>query len=204
VIQLLAFYLFAIVVIVSAVLTVTARNPVHSVLWLILAFFNAAGLMLIVGAEFIAMLLVIVYVGAVAVLFLFVVMMLDIDFAELRSGFAKYAPFGILLIAVLAAEMIFAVGAWSAGGVAATQRVAPTPDEIPNIEALGLLIYTRYLYIFEGAGLVLLVAMIGAIVLTHRARGGTRPQNVSDQVKRRPQDAVRNVKNQPVGQGVEL
>jgi len=203
VIQLLAFYLFATVLIVSAGLTIFARNPVHSVLWLILAFFNGAGLMLIAGAEFIAMLLVIVYVGAVAVLFLFVVMMLDIDFAELRSGFAKYAPFGILLIAILAAEMIFAVGAWSAGGVAATQRIAPTPDEVPNIEAIGMLIYTRYLYIFEGAGLVLLVAMIGAIVLTHRAPRGVRSQNVTRQIMRRPEDAVRNV-NQPVGQGVEL
>ena len=202
-IQLLAFYLFATVLIASAGLTIFARNPVHSVLWLILAFFNGAGLMLIAGAEFIAMLLVIVYVGAVAVLFLFVVMMLDIDFAELRSGFAKYAPFGILLIAVLAAEMIFAVGAWSAGGVAATQRVAPTPDEVPNIEAIGMLLYTRYLYIFEGAGLVLLVAMIGAIVLTHRAPRGVRSQNVTRQIMRRPEDAVRNV-NQPVGQGVEL
>jgi NADH-quinone oxidoreductase subunit J len=202
-IELLAFYLFAAVLIASAGLTIFARNPVHSVLWLILAFFNGAGLMLIAGAEFIAMLLVIVYVGAVAVLFLFVVMMLDIDFAELRSGFAKYAPFGILLIAVLAAEMIFAVGAWSAGGVAATQRIAPTPDEVPNIEAIGMLIYTRYLYIFEGAGLVLLVAMIGAIVLTHRAPRGVRSQNVTRQIMRRPEDAVRNV-NQPVGQGVEL
>jgi NADH-quinone oxidoreductase subunit J len=203
VIQLIAFYLFATIVIASAVLTVTARNPVHSVLWLILAFFNAAGLMLIVGAEFIAMLLVIVYVGAVAVLFLFVVMMLDIDFAELRGGLAKYAPFGILLIAVLAAEMIFAVGAWRAGGIAATQRIAPTPDEVPNIEAIGMLIYTRYLYIFEAAGLVLLVALIGAVVLTHRPARGVKAQNVSRQVKRRPQDAVRNV-NPPVGQGVEL
>jgi NADH-quinone oxidoreductase subunit J len=203
VIQLIAFYLFATIVIGSAVLTVTARNPVHSVLWLILAFFNAAGLMLIVGAEFIAMLLVIVYVGAVAVLFLFVVMMLDIDFTELRSGFARYAPFGILLIAVLAAEMIFAVGAWQAGGIAATQRVAPTPDEVPNIEAIGMLIYTRYLYIFEGAGLVLLVALIGAVVLTHRPARGVKSQNVSRQVQRRPEDAVRNV-DQPVGQGVEL
>jgi len=191
------------VLIASAGLTIFARNPVHSVLWLILAFFNGAGLMMIAGAEFIAMLLVIVYVGAVAVLFLFVVMMLDIDFAELRSGFAKYAPFGILLIAILAAEMIFAVGAWSAGGVAATQRIAPTPDEVPNIEAIGMLIYTRYLYIFEGAGLVLLVAMIGAIVLTHRAPRGVRSQNVTRQIMRRPEDAVRNV-NQPVGQGVEL
>jgi NADH-quinone oxidoreductase subunit J len=203
VIQLIAFYLFAIVVIASAVLTVTARNPVHSVLWLILAFFNAAGLMVLCGAEFIAMLLVIVYVGAVAVLFLFVVMMLDIDFAELRGGFAKYAPFGIILIVVLAAEMIFAVGAWKSGGLAMSQRAAPTPESVPNIEALGTLLYTRYLFIFEGAGLVLLVAMIGAIVLTHRARGGTRPQNVSRQNQRRPEDATRNV-NPPVGQGVEL
>jgi len=202
-IQLLAFYLFATVVILSAALTIFARNPVHSVLWLILAFFNAAGLMLLVGAEFIAMLLVIVYVGAVAVLFLFVVMMLDIDFAELRSGFARYAPFGILLIAVLAAEMIFAVGAWKAGGIAATQRIAPTPDEIPNIEAIGMLIYTRYLFIFEGAGLVLLVALVGAVVLTHRQARGVKAQNVSRQVMRRPEDAVRNI-NQPVGQGVEL
>jgi NADH-quinone oxidoreductase subunit J len=149
------------------------------------------------------MLLVIVYVGAVAVLFLFVVMMLDIDFAELRAGFAQYLPFGMLLVLVLLVEMIFAVGAWQAGGVEMAARVAPTPDQVPNIEAIGTLIYTRYLYVFEGAGLVLLVAMIGAIVLTHRARGGVRAQNVTRQVMRRPQDAVRNV-NAPVGQGVEL
>ena len=202
-IQTIAFYLFATLVIASATLTIMARNPVHSVLWLILAFFNAAGLMLIVGAEFIAMLLVIVYVGAVAVLFLFVVMMLDIDFTELRAGFAQYLPFGVLLVVILAAEMIFAVSAWDAGGVALSAKVAPTPANVPNIEALGTLIYTRYLYIFEGAGLVLLVAMIGAIVLTHRARGGVRSQNVRRQNMRRPQDAIRNV-NAPVGQGVEL
>jgi NADH-quinone oxidoreductase subunit J len=203
VIQTIAFYLFATLVIASATLTIMARNPVHSVLWLILAFFNAAALMLIVGAEFIAMLLVIVYVGAVAVLFLFVVMMLDIDFAELRAGFAHYLPFGVLLVVILATEMIFAVGAWSAGGIDMAAKVAPTPSDVPNIEAIGRLIYTRYLYIFEGAGLVLLVAMIGAIVLTHRARGGVRAQNVTRQIMRRPQDAVRNV-NAPVGQGVEL
>jgi NADH-quinone oxidoreductase subunit J len=202
-IQTIAFYLFATMVIASATLTIMARNPVHSVLWLILAFFNAAGLMVLVGAEFIAMLLVIVYVGAVAVLFLFVVMMLDIDFAELRAGFAQYLPFGMLLVLVLLVEMIFAVGAWQAGGVEMAARVAPTPDQVPNIEAIGTLIYTRYLYVFEGAGLLLLVAMIGAIVLTHRARGGVRAQNVTRQVMRRPQDAVRNV-NAPVGQGVEL
>jgi len=202
VIQVIAFYLFAIVTIVSGILCVTARNPVHSVLWLILAFFNAAGLMVLVGAEFIAMLLVIVYVGAVAVLFLFVVMMLDIDFAELRSGFARYFPFGIALIAVLAGEIIMAEGAWSAGGLELS-RTAPTPDQVPNIQALGILIYTRYLYIFEGAGLVLLVALIGAVVLTHRKRGDVRTQKISEQNMRRPQDAVRNT--QPlVGEGVEL
>ncbi|MBW8910957.1 MAG: NADH-quinone oxidoreductase subunit J [Sphingomonas sp.] len=202
-IQTIAFYLFATLVIASATLTILARNPVHSVLWLILAFFNAAGLMVLVGAEFIAMLLVIVYVGAVAVLFLFVVMMLDIDFAELRAGFAQYLPFGVLLVIILAAEMIFAVGAWKAGGIDMAIRVAPTPAEVPNIEALGILIYTRYLYIFEGAGLVLLVALIGAIVLTHRVRGGVKAQNINAQNMRRPEDATRNVKP-AIGQGVEL
>ena len=202
VIQVFAFYLFAIVTLASGVLCVTARNPVHSVMWLILAFFNAAGLMVLVGAEFIAMLLVIVYVGAVAVLFLFVVMMLDIDFSELRAGFARYLPFGLVLVAALAGEIIFAESAWNAGGIALA-RIAPTPEAVPNIQALGILIYTRYLYIFEGAGLVLLVALIGAIVLTHRKRNDVRAQNVTRQNMRRPQDATRNT--QPVvGQGVEL
>ena len=201
-IQLIAFYLFACLTVASGILCVTARNPVHSVLWLILAFFNAAGLMVLVGAEFIAMLLVIVYVGSVAVLFLFVVMMLDIDFAEMRSGFAKYLPFGVALVVLLIGETIFAESAWNAGGLELS-RTAPTPDGVPNIQALGLLIYTRYLYIFEGAGLVLLVALIGAIVLTHRKRGDVRTQKISDQNRRRPQDAV--VNTQPhVGQGVEL
>ena len=202
-IQALAFYLFASLVVLSGILTIVARNPVHSVLWLIVAFFNAAGLMLIAGAEFIAMLLVIVYVGAVAVLFLFVVMMLDIDFAELRAGFVRYLPVGLLVAIVLAAEMVIAVGAWSAGGIDMGARISPVPADKPNIQALGELLYTRYLYIFEGAGLVLLVAMIGAIVLTHRARGGTKPQVISKQVKRRPEEAVRIVR-QPVGEGVEL
>ena len=203
-IQTLAFYLFASIVVLSAVFTITARNPVHSVLWLILAFFNAAGLMLILGAEFIAMLLVIVYVGAVAVLFLFVVMMLDIDFAEARQGFTKYLPFGLLVAAALVGETLFATAAWRAGPIVLANRAGVTPAQMPNIEALGALIYTKYLYIFEGAGLVLLVAMIGAIVLTHRARGGVKAQNISRQVQRRPQDAVRIVKDQPVGAGVEL
>jgi NADH-quinone oxidoreductase subunit J len=203
VIQLLAFYLFAIVVCASGALTILSRNPVHSVLWLILAFFNAAGLMVLAGAEFIAMLLVIVYVGAVAVLFLFVVMMLDIDFAELRAGVMRYAAVGLALAVALVAEIVIAVGAYSAGGIQLGRRIAPIDDKTPNIEAMGELLYTRYLYVFEGAGLVLLVAMIRAIVLTHRARTDVKPQNVGRQVRRRAKDATRNV-NPPVGQGVEL
>ncbi len=200
--------MFAAVVILSAAMTISSRNPVHSVLWLILAFFNAAGLMVIAGAEFIAMLLVIVYVGAVAVLFLFVVMMLDIDFAELRAGFVRYAMFGLALAVVLLAEVIIGVGAWSAGGVDLANRIAPTDagtalGQVSNIKAMGLLLYSRYLYVFEAAGFVLLVAMIGAIVLTHRQRGGVMKQNVWRQINRRSEDAIRKV-NQPVGQGVEL
>ena len=201
-IQAFAFYLFATITIASGALTIAARNPVHSVLWLILAFFNAAGLFLILGAEFIAMLLVIVYVGAVAVLFLFVVMMLDVDFAELRAGVARYWPFGFGLALLLLAEIFFAVAAWNGGGLT-REPIAPTDRAVPNIEALGTVLYSRYLYIFEAAGLVLLVAMIGAIVLTHRKRSDQRPQRVSDQVRRRPEDAVRNM-NPGVGEGMEL
>ena len=201
-IQAFAFYLFATIAIASGALTIAARNPVHSVLWLILAFFNAAGLFLILGAEFIAMLLVIVYVGAVAVLFLFVVMMLDVDFAELRAGVARYWPFGFGLALLLLAEIFFAVAAWNSGGLT-REPIAPTDRAVPNIEALGTVLYSRYLYIFEAAGLVLLVAMIGAIVLTHRKRSDQRPQRVSDQVRRRPEDAVRNM-NPGVGEGMEL
>ena len=202
-IHVLAFYLFALMVVGSAAMTILSRNPVHSVLWLILAFFNAAGLLILIGAEFIAMLLVIVYVGAVAVLFLFVVMMLDIDFAELRAGFVSYLPFGLLVALVLLAEIILGIGLWSAGPVELAQRAAPTDPDISNIKAVGILLYTRYIFLFEAAGVVLLVAMIGAIVLTHRARGGVKGQNISKQNRRRPQDAVRNI-NQPTGQGVEL
>jgi NADH-quinone oxidoreductase subunit J len=203
VIQTIAFYLFAAIVIASAAMTISSRNPVHSVLWLILAFFNAAGLMVLCGAEFIAMLLVIVYVGAVAVLFLFVVMMLDIDFAELRAGFARYLPLGLALAAALLAEIVIGVGAWSAGGVNLGNRLAPIDAGVPNIEAIGRLLYSRYLFVFEGAGLVLLVAMIGAIVLTHRNRGDVHKQNVSRQINRRSKDAIRRV-DQPVGQGMDL
>jgi NADH-quinone oxidoreductase subunit J len=201
-IQAFAFYLFAGLMILAAGLTITARNPVHSVLWLILAFFNAAGLMLLVGAEFIAMLLVIVYVGAVAVLFLFIVMMLDIDFAALRSGFTRNLPFGLLLALVLLAEMIIAVAAWKAGP--ATAGVSPSAVPVqPNIVALGDLLYTRFLMPFELAGLILLVAMIGAIVLTHRSRGDVRGQNISRQIDRRPDEAVKNMQPE-VGEGMSL
>jgi NADH-quinone oxidoreductase subunit J len=203
VIQAIAFYLFAFVVILSGALTIASRNPVHSVMWLILAFFNAAGLMILVGAEFIAMLLVIVYVGAVAVLFLFVVMMLDIDFSTLRAGVARYAGIGLAIAVALAAEVMIAAGAWSAGKIDLTRRAAPIDTTVPNIQAIGNLLYTRYVFIFEAAGFVLLVAMIGAIVLTHRERAGTRYQNVARQNARRPQDATRNVKPE-IGQGVSL
>ncbi|HEY0115527.1 MAG TPA: NADH-quinone oxidoreductase subunit J [Allosphingosinicella sp.] len=201
-IQVAVFYLFATFVIASGVMTIVARNPVHSVLWLILAFFNAAGLFLLIGAEFLAFLLVIVYVGAVAVLFLFVVMMLDVDFAQLRSGFSKYWFPAVLLAGVLLFEIIVALLAWDAGGIPVARRGA-TPEGVSNIEALGRLLYTRYIFIFEAAGLVLLVAMVGAIVLTNRRRGDLRPQNVRKQIARRPKDATVNM--QPgVGQGVEL
>ena len=202
-IQVFVFYLFATLVIASGVMTIGSRNPVHSVLWLILAFFNAAGLFLLIGAEFLAFLLVIVYVGAVAVLFLFVVMMLDVDFAALRAGIARYWPFGFLLAIILLAEIVLAVLAWNAGGLEIATRAGPDQASRSNIEALGHLLYTRYLFIFEAAGIILLVAMVGAIVLTRRKRSDVRPQNVIAQIRRRPKDAVRMT--QPAtGQGVEL
>jgi len=203
VIQAFVFYLFATIVIASGVMTISSRNPVHSVLWLILAFFNAAGLFLLVGAEFLAFLLIIVYVGAVAVLFLFVVMMLDVDFAQLRSGIARYWQFGMLIGLVLLVEIVVAIAAWDAGGLQIAQRAAPVDPNVGNVVALGNLLYTRYLFIFEAAGLVLLVAMVGAIVLTHRTRSDFRPQKVSDQVRRRPEDAVVNM-HPGVGEGVEI
>ena len=204
-IQTLAFYLFAILLIASAVFVILSRNPVHSVLWLIVAFFNAAGLMVLVGAEFIAMLLVIVYVGAVAVLFLFVVMMLDIDFAELRAGFMKNFPLGIAIALVLLAELVLGLGAYKAGAMAlgTADGASAAALGVSNTAAIGALLYTRYLFLFEAAGLILLVAMIGAIVLTHRQRSDVRTQNVSHQTQRRPQDATRNTRP-GVGEGVVL
>ena len=200
-IAILAFYLFATLTIVPAIAVIFARNPVHSVLWLILAFFNAAGLMLLLGAEFIAMLMVIVYVGAVAVLFLFVVMMLNIDFASLRSGFTKNLPFGIIIALVLLAEMVLAMMTRGAGPAASGGQIAQPTQ--PNIVALGQLLYSRYLLPFELAGLILLVAMIGAIVLTHRRRGDTRSPNISKQIRRRPEDSYRKT-NPGVGEGMKL
>ena len=197
----LAFYLFAALTVLPALAVIFARNPVHSVLWLILAFFNAAGLMLLLGAEFIAMLVVIVYVGAVAVLFLFVVMMLDIDFAQLRSGFTKNLPFGIILALILLGEAWFAIRVSGDGPALSGRNIADTAQ--PNIVALGQLLYSRYLFPFEIAGLILLVAMIGAIVLTHRSRRDTRPQKISKQVARRPDEAVKTL-DPGVGEGIKL
>jgi len=206
-IQTLSFYLFSTLMIASAVLVITSRNPVHSVLWLILAFFNAAGLMVLVGAEFIAMLLVIVYVGAVAVLFLFVVMMLDVDFAAMRAGFIKNFPLGLLVALVLLAELVFGIGAYQAGklDLGTPDGTNATPLGESNLEAIGALLYGKYVLLFEVAGLILLVAMIGAIVLTHRRRpdGARGHQNITKQNRRRPEDAT--VMKQPeVGKGVEL
>ena len=204
-ISVLAFYLFATLTIVSGGFTILSRNPVHSVLWLIMAFFNAAGLMVLLGAEFIAMLLVIVYVGAVAVLFLFVVMMLDIDFAELRAGFIKNFPLGLLLALVLLAEITIGLGAVGAGGIklGVADGTAPIPAGMNNIEAIGMLLYGKYLFLFETAGIILLVAMVGAIVLTHRKRAGVRGQNVAKQNARRPGEATVNMRPE-VGAGVEI
>ena len=200
-IAILAFYLFATLTIASAIAVIFARNPVHSVLWLIVAFFNAAGLMLLLGAEFIAMLVVIVYVGAVAVLFLFVVMMLDIDFASLRSGFTRNLPFGIIIALVLLAEIIVAVSAWKAGPALSGHAIPASPT--PNIVALGQLLYSRYLFPFEIAGLILLVAMIGAIVLTHRSRGDTARRR--SRARSRAVRARRSRLTDPgVGEGMKL
>jgi NADH-quinone oxidoreductase subunit J len=180
----LAFYAFAAVLIGSAVMVVTSRNPVHSVLFLILAFFNAAGLFLIAGAEFLAMILVIVYVGAVAVLFLFVVMMLDIDFSRLREGFQRYAPVGALIGLVLLVQLVMVMVSWRVAPGAMALRLNETPAELPNAEALGRILYTDYIYLFQGCGLILLVAMIGAIVLTLRDKPNSKRQNIAEQIAR--------------------
>jgi len=199
----LFFYLFAGVCVASAFMVIAAKNPVHSVLFLILAFVNAAGLFLLLGAEFLAMILVVVYVGAVAVLFLFVVMMLDVDFAELRQGFLQYLPVGALVGVVFMVELLLVVGSWKIGpGVPKTITAPIVPVEtLTNTEALGLVLYTRYVYFFQAAGLILLIAMIGAIVLTLSHRRGVKRQNISDQVARTPASAV-EIRKVRSGQGL--
>lgn len=198
-VQALAFYLFAGILILSAFAVITARNPVHSVLFLILAFFNSAGLFILLGAEFIALILVIVYVGAVAVLFLFVVMMLDISFSDLRKGAMQYVPVGLIVGFVLLAELAIIYMGWQLSSVANNiANPIPDPDaSITNTKALGLKIYTEYVYAFQLSGVILFVAMIGAIVLTHRQRPGVRRQKVSDQYARKPEDAMEIVKVTP-------
>ncbi len=199
----IAFYVFAAVAIASAVMVISARNPVHSVLFLILVFFNAAGLFVLMGAEFLAMILVIVYVGAVAVLFLFVVMMLDVDFGELREGFLQYMPFGALIGLILLAELVMVLGAWVIAPEAAAVAAAPTPalEQASNTEALGAILYTNYVYYFQAAGMVLLVAMIGAIVLTLRHKEGVKRQVIARQVGRKRSEAV-ELKDVKPGQGI--
>jgi len=201
IISALAFYVFAAITILSGLMVVTARNPVHSVLWLILAFFNSAGLFVLMGAEFLAMVLVVVYVGAVAVLFLFVVMMLDVNFQNLRKGATNYAMIGGIIGVILLLELIFMLGSAAmlpegAGGA----EPIPKFDVMSNTHAIGHVLYTNYFYLFQVAGMVLLVAMVGAIVLTLREREGVRKQKISTQLDRRPEDTLEIVKVQP-GQG---
>ena len=199
----IAFYAFSTVMIVAGLLVTLSRNPVHSVLWLILAFLSASGLFVLLGAEFVAMLLIIVYVGAVAVLFLFVVMMLDIDFAELKGEMSKYAPLGLLVGVVIIMQLVLGVGAWTEAANKAVLLQAATPDlaQVENTRALGLLIYDKYLLLFQLSALILLVAMIGAIVLTLRHRIGIKRQNVLHQMWRDPAKAM-ELKDVKSGQGL--
>ena len=198
-IQALAFYMFALITVASAVMVISARNPVHSVLFLILAFFNSAGLFVLLGAEFLAMILVLVYVGAVAVLFMFVVMMLDINFVELRQGFLQYLPLGAIIGLLMLGELFVVVGGHAMTPLAVAGGSVPIPPAaaVTNIEALGALIYTHYIYLFQAAGMVLLVAMIGAIVLTHRTRKGVRKQRIADRIARRAEETIELVKVEP-------
>ena len=186
----LFFYLFAIVCVGAAFMVIAARNPVHAVLFLILAFFNAAGLFVLLGAEFLAMILVVVYVGAVMVLFLFVVMMLDVDFAELRAGFLKYLPIGATIGIVLLIELILVLLAWVTAPEIAAQAPAPPASQVSNTQALGQILYTKYVYLFEAAGMILLVAMIGAIVLTLHHKRDVKRQSVVRQVERTRERSV--------------
>ncbi|MBM3565811.1 MAG: NADH-quinone oxidoreductase subunit J [Alphaproteobacteria bacterium] len=201
-IQALAFYMFATIAVIAAILVVTLRNPVHSVLFLILTFFNAAGLFVLAGAEFLAMILVVVYVGAVAVLFMFVVMMLDIDFAAMRQGFLNYLPIGLLVGATMLVELVVVLSSWAAAPDSRLLAAAPMAAASDNnTRALGEILYTHYAYLFQAAGLILLVAMIGAIVLTHRSREGVRRQDIAAQLARRPADTIEIKKVEP-GKGI--
>jgi NADH-quinone oxidoreductase subunit J len=194
------FYLFSAITVAAALMVIWARNPVHAVLFLILAFFNAAGLFVLLGAEFLAMILVVVYVGAVAVLFLFVVMMLDVDFAELRAGFIRYAPLGALVGIIVGLELVMVVLSNVIRPGALTTATAPIPPAgsgITNTEAIGRVLYTKYAYFFEGAGLILLVAMIGAIVLTLRHKEGVKRQSIAAQIARRKRTAIEIIKVAP-------
>ncbi|MBT5309419.1 MAG: NADH-quinone oxidoreductase subunit J [Rhodospirillaceae bacterium] len=197
----LCFYLFATVAVVAGAMVVTARNPVHAVLFLILAFFNAAGLFVLLGAEFLAMILVVVYVGAVAVLFMFVVMMLDINFVELRQGFLRYLPMGLVTGAVLLVELLVVVTGWHFAPGAEKAAAQPTPDTVTNTHALGGMIYTDYVYLFQAAGMILLIAMIGAIVLTHRRRPDAKKQRIYDQVTRRKEETL-EIRKVEQGKGI--
>ncbi|MEW5687584.1 MAG: NADH-quinone oxidoreductase subunit J [Pseudomonadota bacterium] len=203
--QAIAFYVMAAVTVAAGFCVVSARNPVHSVLWLILAFFSAAGLFVLMGAEFLAMLLVVVYVGAVAVLFLFVVMMLDVDFASLRQGFARYMPLGLLIAVFLAAEMVLVASTVATKGAAAHNDTPMASGvgaaDVPNAEAIGRVLYTDYIYFFQASGLVLLVAMIGAIVLTLRHKPGVRRQIMMDQVLRTSKNGMK-IANLKPGEGI--
>jgi NADH-quinone oxidoreductase subunit J len=194
------FWLFAVIMVAAAVMVIWAKNPVHAVLYLILAFFNAAGLFVLLGAEFLAMILVVVYVGAVAVLFLFVVMMLDVDFAALRAGFIRYAPLGALIGIIVGLELVMVVltTVVAPGSLAtASAPIPPVGSGITNTEAIGRVLYTKYAYYFEGAGLILLVAMIGAIVLTLRHKEGVKRQSIAAQVARRKSAAMKVIKVAP-------
>jgi len=199
----IAFYIFAAVAVVAGFLVIASRNPVHSVLFLILAFFNAAGLFVLMGAEFLALILLIIYVGAVAVLFLFVVMMLDIDFSELREGFLQYLPVGALIGLIVLMELVMVFGTWTLTPEIVAVAASPIPplDEMSNVEAIGQVMYTQYVYFFQAAGMVLLVAMIGAIVLTLRKRPNVKRQVIADQVARTKETGLEIKKVEP-GQGL--
>jgi len=198
----LFFYLFAGVCVASAVMVIVSRNPVHSVLYLILAFVNASGLFVLMGAEFLAMILIVVYVGAVAVLFLFVIMMLDVDFSELREGFLEYMPIGLVIGGIFLFELLLTVGFWVINPATSKAITAAIPSNVSNTEALGLVLYTKYIYYFQLAGMVLLVAMIGAIVLTLRHKANVKRQDINVQNARTPALAMA-VRKVAVGQGLQ-